>query len=270
MSTEGKSNEQTAPSGPFVRLRLLVAYDGSSFRGFAYQSATLPTVARELRRAMAPMWGYEPELTVAGRTDAGVHAWGQVVSVDIPEAAAIRFDCERIRKSLNNQLSNAVVVREVSQVVGDFDARFSATGRTYKYTVNMAATPSPFDRHLVWHVGEDLDVAAMNEACDAIIGEHDFTSFCKRPEDLPDGSPRSLVRRVTQARWEQQGSRAVFEVSANAFCHQQVRSLVGMLVAIGRGRRAVSDMAKAIDAKDRSAIVSPAPPEGLCLWEVQY
>lgn len=256
--------------GNTIRLRVLLAYDGTDFHGFAYQGQDTPTVALSLRKAFAPMLGHQPEVTVAGRTDAGVHAWGQVVSLDISRTSFERYGCQRIKQSLNRQLPKSIVIREVAEAAPDFSARFSATGRSYRYTIRTAPQASPFVVNTQWHLCEDLDLEAMNRGARALIGEWDFSSFCRRPPDV-DGEPASMSRRIESAEFIQLDEDTVrFDVSANAFCHQQVRSMTGLLVAIGRGRRETDEVAAIRDAKNRKVAVTPAPPQGLCLWEVRY
>ena len=250
-----------------VRMRMTVAYDGTGYRGFAVNRG-VRTVAGELGDALARVLGHEVVLTCAGRTDAGVHAWGQVVSFDAVEEP----DTEALQRSLNKMLAPAVVVRAVAVAEPGFDARRSATGRRYRYTVLNRPLPDPFLAATTWHVADPLAVRSMQLACDAVIGEHDWTSFCRRPPgpEAP-GDPPSMVRVVRDARWVDLGDGLLrFDVEASAFCHQMVRSLVGTMVAVGRGRTRAGEMAAIIRARDRSRAAEPAPPHGLCLWEVLY
>ena len=156
----------------------------------------------------------------AGRTDRGVHAWGQVVSLDL----APSVDLERLQRALLKLCGPELVVREVAPAEPDFSARFSATGRTYRYTVLNRAVPDPFLARTAWHVPAPLDVELLTLACDPFLGEHDFSAFCRRPK----GEPVSLVRRVRRAAWTDLGDGVLrFEIEATAFCHQMVRSIVG-------------------------------------------
>jgi tRNA pseudouridine38-40 synthase len=246
-----------------IRVRMSVAYNGAPFHGFAYQNPDIVTVAGELRRTLAPFTGgVEPEIFCAGRTDAGVHAWGQVVHFDaVPD-----IDVERIQKSLNKRLNPDIVVRSVDLVNNDFHARFSAKARRYRYTVQNSLFANPFNANTAWWVPAPLDIDAMNEACAHILGEHDFDSFCRRPDEAA-----TLARNIRNAHWQRLDDGIVrFDIEANAFCHQMVRSLTGVLVAIGRGKRQPNDMAAALAARDRSTTEALAPPQGLCLWEVLY
>jgi tRNA pseudouridine38-40 synthase len=249
-----------------VRARLTVAYDGSAFRGFAIQP-DVPTVAGALREALAKVLGDEVELTCAGRTDAGVHAWGQVVTFDAP---ADRFDPAAVQRSLNRICGPQVVVREAAIAAPDFDARHSALARTYRYTIVNRPVPDPFRAHLAWHVDNPLDLALLRLGCDPLVGEHDFSAFCRKPK-LRDRSEPSMVRRVHSAAWDDLGDSILrFEIRANAFCHQMVRSVVGTLVDVGTGRLHAGEMLGILAGRDRAAAGSLAPPQGLCLWKVDY
>jgi tRNA pseudouridine38-40 synthase len=204
------------------------------------------------------------ELTCAGRTDAGVHAWGQVVSFD----ARDDVDPLALQRSLNKALRPWVVVRQAEMTAPDFDARRWATGRRYFYRVLNTPVPDPFQAATSWHVAAPLDVRAMRLACDPLYGEHDFSSFCRRPRGAPQAS---LVRRVRFADWESLGDGVLrFDIEASSFCHQMVRSVVGTMVEVGLGRRRAGEMSGIVAAADRAVAGQPAPPHGLCLWEVSY
>jgi tRNA pseudouridine38-40 synthase len=251
------------------RIRMVVAYDGTDFHGFAAQHDVV-TVGGTLAAAVEQVVGQPIVMTCAGRTDAGVHAWGQVVSFDLPAASADVASLARVQLSVNRLCAPSIVVREVAAVADDFDARFSAVARTYRYTVLQTPVPDPFRARTVWHVPEPLDLRAMQLACDPFIGEHDFSSFC-RAAQRSDGSPAPLTRRVTSATWVDCGDGTVqFRVTASAFCHQMVRALVGTLVEVGRGKRRAGEMMGILLACDRQAAGQLAPPIGLCLWHVDY
>ncbi|MCP3992535.1 MAG: tRNA pseudouridine(38-40) synthase TruA [Actinomycetia bacterium] len=244
---------------------MLVAYDGTGFRGLAPNEG-VRTVVGELQAFLIPLVGYEPKLVMSGRTDAGVHAWGQVLSTDLPADA----DLARIQRSVNAKFGPEIVLREVAVASdSDFSARYSATGRRYRYTVVNRDVPDPFLARTAWWVPNALDLEVMNEAATEVVGEHDFSSFCRRPKGDVDVS---LVRRVTAARWHRLDPPDVlrFDIDGSAFCHQMVRSIVGYLVAVGHGRRSVDDLIATLAARDRAAAVQPAPPHGLCLWQVDY
>ena len=250
-----------------VRARLLVAYDGSGFRGFAAQPG-VRTVGGTLIEALAKILRQPVELTCAGRTDAGVHAWGQVVTFDAP---ADRYDPVLLQRSLNRLCAPAIVVREATVAASpDFDARHSAQARTYRYTIVNRPVPDPFLSHLAWHVDDPLDLDLLRLACDPLVGEHDFSAFCRRPKRR-DGGESSMVRHVRAAAWSDQGDGLLrFEITANAFCHQMVRSVVGTLVEVGLGRLHAGEILGILAGADRSAAGQLAPPQGLCLWSVEY
>ena len=255
-----------APTGPLVRVRMTVAYDGSGFHGFA-PNAGVETVGGTLRDALERVLRAPIELTCAGRTDTGVHAWGQVVTFDAP---AERFDPVMLQRAVNRLCGPAIVAREVARAVDGFDARRSAIGRTYRYTVLNRPVPDPFLAATTWHVDEPLDLDLLRLGCDPLVGEHDFSAFCRRPKHR-DGHEVSLVRRVHRAGWTDLGDGVLrFEIAANAFCHQMIRSVVGTLVDVGLARKHAGDLLGILAGRDRSRASSLAPPQGLCLWAVDY
>lgn len=255
-----------------MRVRGQVAYDGSPFHGFAANDG-VPTVAGLLNNCLSRVLRTEVKVTCAGRTDRGVHAVGQVISFDAPDLDEDRL--EMVRHAVNRQIGPSVVVKSLTAADDNFDARFSATGRTYRYRILDSPEVNPFTAARAWHVPEPLNVSAMENAAKYLIGEHDFASFCRRPP-RSDGAEASLVRRVTAVSFRRvvdvlSGAELLeFEVSATAFCHQMVRSIVGTLVSVGRGRAKASSMPEVLDAQNREAAAEPAPPEGLVFWAVDY
>jgi tRNA pseudouridine38-40 synthase len=254
------------PDGPRIRIRLVVAYDGAPFHGFALNPG-VRTVAGTLSDCLGTVLGHTVELTCAGRTDKGVHARAQVVTFDTSD---IDVDLVALSRSVNRMCGPQVAVTSAEVVDADFDARFSATARRYRYSIVNRPAPDPFRADFAWHVPEPLALPAMVLACDALIGEHDFSSFCRRPKRR-DGEEASLVRRVTEAVWhdDEDGSLR-FEIEASSFCHQMVRAVVGTMVDVGRGRRTPGQMLGIIHARDRSLAGDLAPPQGLVLWCVRY
>jgi tRNA pseudouridine38-40 synthase len=251
--------------------RLTLSYDGTDFHGFA-ESDGVRTVMGELRRAIETVLQSSVELTGAGRTDAGVHAWGQVVTGMLPEAT----DLGRLVRSINGLCAPDIAVREVDWADADFSARFSATSRTYRYSVWNHRAPNPLLARTTWHVPLPLDVDAMNRAAAPLLGDHDFSSFCRRPKPAAGAPEPSLVRRLLIARWTEIDAGIwgpgllQFEISATSFCHQMVRSIVGTLVDVGLGRRSVESTAATLAALDRNAAGQVAPPTGLVLYSVDY
>jgi tRNA pseudouridine38-40 synthase len=250
------------------RVRLVVAYDGAAFRGFA-DNPGVRTVEGSLAHAIATVVRRPVHLTGAGRTDAGVHAWGQVVSGDLPAET----DLGDLARRINKLCAPSIAVRHAEWVGDDFDARFSARWREYRYDVWNAASPNPLLSERAWFVPQPLSLWAMQAACDPLLGEHDFASFCRRPK-TGDGEPEaSLVRRVLAARWsadEWNGALLRFEIRANAFCHQMVRSIVGTLVDVGLHKASPGDVRGILVARDRDAAGQVAPPQGLVLWAIGY
>jgi tRNA pseudouridine38-40 synthase len=251
-----------SPGGP-AKVRLVVAYDGTDFRGFALQSGQprTRTVGGVLGAAIEKVTRHPVDLVCAGRTDAGVHARGQVVSFD----AGSGLDASRLRTALNSMLGPEIVVRSAEVVAPDFDARRSASARTYIYTIVNRDVADPFLARFAWWVSEPLDLRLLRLGADVFVGEHDFASFCRKREGT------TTLRTVTSARWHDDGDGVLrFEVRARAFCWQMVRSIVGTLVEVGNGRRRPGDLLTVLRAADRAEAAQPAPAQGLCLWEVEY
>jgi tRNA pseudouridine38-40 synthase len=219
-------------------------------------------VAGVLGRALEKVLRHQPEMSCAGRTDAGVHAWGQVVSLPCDPGV----DPWRLQKALNGMLAPEVVVRSCEIVPGTFDARHSARWRAYRYTVVNRPSPDPFLARYAWWVPGRLEWPAMQLAADPFIGEHDFAAFCRSG---PPGS--TTVRTVEECRWVEAGDGVLwFEIRAAAFCWQMVRSIVGTLVDVGTGARRAGDVMGMLRARERAVAGKVAPPQGLCLREVGY
>ncbi len=252
------------------RARLTVAYDGTDFHGFAEQKSAR-TVMGELRAALEKIVRQPVEPVCAGRTDAGVHGWGQVVSLDLPA----NTDLAGLQRRVNKLCAPAIAVRDAAWCADpEFSARFSATYRHYHYHVLNAPEPNPFWARTAWHVIEPLRLWAMNLACDPLIGEHDFSSFCRKPKVADAADEPSMTRRVISAQWREVAGDVPgllrFEIRANAFCHQMVRSIVGTLVDVGLGKLHAGDVRGILVARDRNSAGRVAPPHGLVLWEVGY
>lgn len=255
-----------------IRVALRVAYDGTEFRGFAINPG-VPTVGGEIRRALAQVVQYEPTITCAGRTDAGVHARGQVLTVDLEE---LRDTTERLRRSLDQLTPASISIADVWVVRTDFDARHSATRRTYRYTVENRRVSDPLLRDQVWHVAKPIDLDAMRLVSAEFLGTHDFSSFCRRKfVTLLDGEEveATRVRSVHSAEWVRDTADpdlVRFWISASSFCQQMVRSIVGTIVDVGTGRVDPSVVPAMFAASDRNAAGTVAPPGGLVLWGVGY
>jgi len=239
-------------------VRIDLAYDGGGFHGWQVQPG-LRTVQGELSRLVSRLLGREIVPTGAGRTDAGVHALGQVAHVSGLDAS----ETERVCRALAAMAPDDVDIREVREVAPVFDARFSAQWRRYEYRLGFR--PDIFRRRLEWQVLPDLDREAMDAAAAQVPGERDFSSFCKT------ASLRENNRcDVRLCRFEWDGDSAIFHIRADRFLHHMVRTLAGTLVEIGRGRRAPEDMGAILSARDRRAAGAMAPPHGLYLAAVGY
>jgi tRNA pseudouridine38-40 synthase len=262
-----------------VRVRLDLAYDGAEFSGWAAQPdrRTVEGVLAEgLGRVLR--LAEPPQLTVAGRTDAGVHARGQVAQADIPAAAAAhpgsppqsaeqwQAACAVMMRRLSRALPPDVRVRQVAVAPDGFNARFSALWRRYSYRVcDDPALADPLRRRdTLWH-SRPLDLAAMNEAAAMLTGEHDFAAFCRKRE----GATTIRALRLLDWRRDTDGV-ATARLVADAFCHNMVRSLMGALLPVGDGSRPIAWPAQVLAAGARNAGVRVAPPHGLCLEEVRY
>ena len=252
------------PSGAATRFRLCIYYDGSEFHGWAKQR-DLRTVEGELSRVLGHLTGDSVQLTCAGRTDAGVHARGQVAHFET--SGGEKLSIARVNRALPEDIR----VLDLDAVETDFDARFSALWRRYSYTVSDDERgPDPLMRRYQLVVNSRLDIDAMNAATVDLIGEHDFTSFCKLKEH------GSTIREILALRWERQIdpaselSVAVMHVKADAFCHSMVRSLVGALIPVGQGKRPIDYPREALDMRSRDAGVTVMPAHPLVLEEVGY
>ncbi len=242
---------------------MAVAYDGAAFHGFA-KNPEVVTIAGALEETLTSVLRHDVAITCAGRTDKGVHARGQVVSFD---ANADFFDPVAVQRAVNRILRPSIVVRDVRATEPTFSARLSCLGRSYRYTILSAVVPDPLLAPMVWHVREPLDLRAMNTACDQVLGLHDFSAFSKRNKSRPT---ESMLRRVERAEWSASGSLIRFDIRAKSFAHQMVRSVVGMMVDVGRGQRRATDMGESLRSLDRAQVSSPAPPHGLMFMKAHY
>ena len=242
-----------------MRYRATVAYDGSDFLGFQYQ-ARGRTVQGELEEAIRRVTRQQVRVAAAGRTDAGVHAIGQVISFCVEWSHSV----DDLQRALNATLPPDVAIRDCRVVRPDFHPRFDALWRRYRYTVLNAPVRSPLERRYAHHVAEALDVAAMRRASRHLIGTHDFAAFGQPTQGV------STVRQVLQADWVDESPRLVFVITGNAFLRHMVRRLVGTLIEVGRGRRSPEDIAALLERGDRAAAGPLAPAGGLCLMEIGY
>jgi tRNA pseudouridine38-40 synthase len=258
-----------AGGGGLVRWRLDLAYDGTGFAGWAWQRGRdLRTVQGELERALAIVWrqGERVPVVCAGRTDAGVHARGQVVHADTAPTVWPADAADELVRRLNGVLPVDVRVLGAAVAPDGFDARFSALSRTYRYRIcDDPRFVDPLRRHEVLEVKQRVQVAAMNQAAALLVGEHDFAPFCRRREGA------STVRRLTKLSFSRTADGLVVgTVEADAFCHSMVRSLIGALLAVGEGRRDPGWVAELLAGSERSSSVHVAPAHGLTLERVTF
>lgn len=243
------------------RFKLTLEYDGAPFVGWQAQ-ATGPSVQARLGAAVAALTGAAILPRGAGRTDAGVHALGQVAHLDLDRD----WPPGKLRDALNAHLRpDPVSILACEPVDNDFDARFLAVARHYLYRIVDRRSPLALDRGRVWRVPVPLDASAMHEAAQALVGNHDFTTF--RAAECQAKSPVKTLDRLDVAR---EGKEVVVFASARSFLHNQVRSMVGSLVEIGRGAWTTPDLARALAARDRARCGPVAPPYGLYLVRIDY
>jgi tRNA pseudouridine38-40 synthase len=243
------------------RYKLTIEYDGTPFSGWQRQ-ADRPSVQQALEEAILAMSAETVTTQAAGRTDAGVHALGQVAHFDLSKA----WDPFRIREALNYHLRPApVAIIEAEAVSADFEARFSALSRHYEYRILTRRAPPVIERNHVWHVPKPLDVAAMDHAASLILGQHDFTTF--RSAECQANSP---IRTLDAFAVREEPEHVVITASARSFLHHQVRSMVGSLRMVGEGKWTPADFRAALDARDRSRCGAMAPSCGLYLTRAGY
>ena len=258
-------------------IKLTIEYDGTNYHGWQIQPG-VKTIQGILQSRLSMITKVDVVLNGAGRTDAGVHALGQVANFE----TASRMTPEQFKIALNSVLPRDIVIRHVQEVEGDFHARYSATSRTYIYTILNDETPSAFLRNYTHRVSRPIDVDSMAEACKALLGTHDFSSFASTGDPV-----KSFVRMVTGAEVLDAGYSMLdtgclmpfqcsryrlihFRIEANAFLRCMVRAIAGTLLEIGKGRIPPEKMQDIIDARDRSAAGPNLPARGLCLARVDY
>jgi tRNA pseudouridine38-40 synthase len=244
-----------------MRYKLTIEYDGTNFCGWQRQARDL-TVQQVIEKAIHKFCGETVALHVAGRTDAGVHARGNVAHVDLIK----NTDAEEILGAINFHVRpHPIVLHNVEAVTNDFHARFDAIGRRYKYYILNRRTPPALLANKVWHVKKPLDISAMQAAANMLIGHHDFSTF--RAANCQGKSP---MRTLNQFTITDEGECIVFDVRARSFLYHQVRNMVGTLAMVGGGQWSLADFTSAFAACDRTKGGPTAPADGLVFWEVMY
>jgi tRNA pseudouridine38-40 synthase len=245
--------------------KVTLSYDGSEFSGFQRQS-NARSVQAELETALAPIEGRRVVVFGAGRTDAGVHALGQVASFRLSNKIA----AQDLFRALNAKLPGDVRVLVVEEMAAGFNARFHARSKVYRYRISNTRVLSPFQRKYAWHISRGLDLDSMRAAAHELTGEHDFASF-----QALGGSVRTSTRTVTRSEWTEEplaggGRLLTYEIAGTGFLKYMVRTIVGTLVEVGDGRRTPPSLRELLNSRSRAAAGPTAPPSGLYLVRVDY
>lgn len=245
-----------------IRYKLTIEYDGTTYHGWQRQEG-LPTIQEEIEKAIFRMTGQSAVLYCSGRTDAGVHALGQVAHVDLPEG----FADFKVRDGINYYLKpQPIAILKAEVVEKDFHARFSTTERSYVYRIVNRYSPLTIEKNHAWQIPKALDVVAMHRAAQLLVGTHDFTTF--RDTDCQANSPIKTLDQLDVT--ETGGDHIEIYARSRSFLHHQVRNMVGSLKLIGDGRWKIDDLDRALKAKDRKAGGPTAPPDGLYLFKISY
>ena len=262
-------------------LKLTIAYDGTNYAGWQRQANAI-SIQQVIEEEIDAIVGAHNALNAAGRTDSGVHAAAQVASITIDHP----IPADELLRALNARLkAGDIRIRSIEEMPERWDARIYAKGKTYRYAIWNGAPPSPFLRHVVWHVPQPLDADRMVRASEALIGEHDFVAFKGRGSDVLTTvrqmwsaelvetniqTDQPIALSPLDAEADAGGRLLRFEISGSGFLRHMVRTIAGTLVDIGRGNMAVEDMRAIIESKDRSQTGQTAPAQGLMLWKVHY
>lgn len=240
---------------------LTIQYDGTRFDGWQKQGNTANTIQGRLEALLSRMTGEETELHGSGRTDAGVHAQGQIANFHTD----CSLSCPEMMAYINRFLPQDIAILALREAPPRFHARLNARRKHYRYRIRTSPIPDVFSRHVVWHLGEQLDIPAMEAAASQLLGEHDFMSFCDNKR-----MKKSTVRRLDSISVTEHGSELVLDFFGNGFLYHMVRILTGTLVDIGRGERLPDEIPAMLAGRSRALTGSLAPAQGLCLMEVFY
>ena len=243
--------------------KLSIAYDGTAYAGWQRQAA-VDTIQARLESALADIEGRDVTVHGAGRTDAGVHAWGQVASFKLEHG----IDTPALGRALNAKLPDDIRCWKVETMLMTFHARYEARRKSYRYRINCTPVANPMERRFAWHVADPLDLATMRQAAAALIGQHDFAAF---QTAAADATVRTTVRTVFDLRIERETDGIVtFDIVGDGFLRYMVRTIVGTLVQMGLGRRPVADTAEILRSRTRERAGPTVPPHGLFLMSVDY
>ena len=242
------------------RIKLIVAYDGTEYSGWQIQPEA-PTIEMYLDKAIHGLTGENVHVTGASRTDAGVHAYGNVAVFDTEST----IPGDRFTFALNRFLPDSIVIQDSWEVAGDFHPRHCNTRKTYEYRILNTAVPFPQKRNFTWHVAGSIDIKKMREAAAYIVGEHDFKSFC-----CVKTQAESTVRTIYSLEILQEGNEIIIRIKGNGFLYNMVRIITGTLIQVGKGRFEPEYVKQMLEAKDRTVAGQTAPPQGLTLVGIEY
>lgn len=244
-----------------IKIMLIVEYDGTNYHGSQWQ-ANVPTIQGEMEKALRKLTGERSRIKAASRTDAGVHARGQVFGFRTKSALPLKAFVD----GMNYHLPGDIAVKEAFKVDDSLDIRRSAISREYRYQILNSPTRSPVRQGFSYRVNSKLDIKAMQKACRALIGRHDFASFITGTEVVK----KSTVRDVHKAEIELDGDMIIFDMVANSFLPHQVRNMVGSLIKVGQGKMTVAEFCNMVEAREPGLAGPTAPASGLCLMRVNY
>jgi tRNA pseudouridine38-40 synthase len=246
--------------------KLIIEYDGADFSGWQLQNHRYRTVQGEIERALKQIFKKRIRIIGSGRTDAGVHAKGQVAGF----AVRTRLQCQDIQKALNFYLPEDLVIHHVIETEANFHARYSVKSKIYKYVILNQKTRSPLERHRCWQIPRPLNLGLMRQAAKIIKGKHNFRGFMSANSVENDSILRNTVRTVTKLNIKKQGAKIIVEIEADGFLYKMVRNIVGTLVQVGLKKMNQKLISKIYKEKTRMLVPAPAPAFGLYLWCVKY
>ncbi|OGO00211.1 MAG: tRNA pseudouridine(38-40) synthase TruA [Chloroflexi bacterium RBG_13_51_52] len=245
-----------------ARIIITVEYDGTNYHGSQSQ-VNAPTIQGEIEKALKKLTGERTRIKIASRTDAGVHAWGQVVSLDTKAKLPLKSFID----GLNHYLPQDIAVKEAYKGEQSFDVRRRAVSREYRYYILNSQTRSPLKQRFFWRITGNLDIAAMNRACQTLIGRHDFASFVSSAETARQ---KRTVRDVFKAEITQDGDMIIFDIIANSFLPHQVRNTIGTLIKVGQGKMTADEFKNMVESRTPGLAGPTAPANGLFLMKVNY
>ena len=241
--------------------KITIQYDGTRYKGWQVQNSTDMTIQGKIQSVLSEMTGLEIEVIGSGRTDAGVHAYGQVANFHLPDT----WEADEILEYLNQYLPMDIAVIAIEEVEERFHARFHATSKTYVYRIHRSTIPNVFERKFMYTYTENLDVSAMREAAILLIGTHDFMAFCGNKK-----MKKSTVRTVTDILIEEIGNELRISYTGDGFLQNMIRIMTGTLIEVGNGTKTIAQISEILSSKERQNAGYTVPSEGLCLKSVFY